>query len=191
MTALPSSQDARGTGGITPPGRSVPVWDLVVRLFHWGVVTGCALNLFILRPGKLPHRYVGYGIAALLALRVVWGFIGSRHARFADFVRGPRTVAAYLDEVVKGREKRRLGHNPAAAVVMLLLMALLAGTALTGWMQTLDAFWGEDWVSDLHETLANAIMVVAGFHIAAALFESLRHRENLIWSMVTGRKRPL
>ncbi|OLP58100.1 cytochrome B [Xaviernesmea oryzae] len=189
MTATPSTQDVGKPDGDLPSGAKVRVWDPVVRLFHWGVVAGCALNLFMLRPGKLPHRYVGYAIAGLLALRILWGFIGTRHARFADFVRGPRTVAVYLGDVAKRREARYRGHNPAASVVMLLLMTLLAGTALTGWMQTLDAFWGEDWVSAVHETLANAIMVIAGFHIAAAIIESLRHRENLIWSMITGRKR--
>jgi cytochrome b len=73
--------------------------------------------------------------------------------------------------------------------MMLALMVLLLATGVTGWMTTLDAFWGEDWLEELHGGLANAIMVLALIHAAAAIVESLRHRENLVWSMVTGRKR--
>ncbi|MBH0239744.1 cytochrome b/b6 domain-containing protein [Methylobrevis sp. L22] len=153
------------------------------------MVTGCVLNLFVLDDGKSAHRYVGYTLAAALAVRLVWGFAGTRHARFSDFVAGPRTTAAYLSALVRGEEPRYIGHNPAAAVMMLTLMALVAATATTGWMSGLDAFWGEEWLEELHGALANGIMVLAGLHAIAALFESWRHRENLVWSMVTGRKR--
>ncbi|MCJ8144705.1 cytochrome b/b6 domain-containing protein [Ancylobacter sp. A5.8] len=172
------------------PGLSVRVWDLVVRLFHWTVVTGCLLNLFVLDDGGLAHEVAGYAVAAALVIRVIWGFIGTRHARFADFVPGPRRLGAYLSALLKGREPRTLGHNPAGAVMMLVLMALLGGVSVTGWMMGLDAFWGEEWLEDLHGTLANSILALAFLHVGAALFESWRHRENLVWSMITGRKRP-
>lgn len=178
-------------GGRAPPaaGARVRVWDPVVRLFHWTVVTGCVLNLFILEDGESPHRIVGYVVAGALAVRLVWGFIGTKYARFADFVPTPARLVAYVRALRHGHEPRLLGHNPAGAVMMLALMALLAGVCLTGWMSTLDAFWGEDWLEELHETLGNAILVLALLHAAAALFESVRHRENLVWSMVTGWKR--
>lgn len=170
-------------------GATVHVWDLLVRVFHWTVVTGCVLNLFILDDGELPHEVVGYAVAAALSIRVVWGFIGTRHARFADFIPTPKRLASYMSELVKGREPRTLGHNPAGALMMLALMVLLAGVCVTGWMMGLDAFWGEEWVEELHGLLANSILVLALLHAAAALFESWRHSENLVWSMVTGRKR--
>ncbi|WP_425104895.1 cytochrome b/b6 domain-containing protein [Ancylobacter sp.] len=178
-------------GGVTPSaaGANVRVWDPVVRLFHWTVVAGCILNLFVLEDGELPHKIVGYAVAAALVIRLVWGFIGTRHARFADFVPTPSRLSAYVRALLRGEEPRMLGHNPAGAVMMLALMALLAAVCLTGWMTTLDAFWGEDWLEELHEGLANAILVLALLHAAAALFESWRHRENLVWSMVTGWKR--
>lgn len=171
-------------------GASVRVWDPVVRLFHWTVVAGCVLNLFILDDGGLPHEIVGYIVAAALAVRIVWGFVGTKYARFSDFVPTPSRLNAYVAALLRGRAPRLLGHNPAGAVVMLALMVLLAGVSVTGWMTTLDAFWGEDWLEGLHEGLANAILVLALLHAAAALFESWRHRENLVWAMVTGRKRP-
>ncbi|MCK0207983.1 cytochrome b/b6 domain-containing protein [Starkeya koreensis] len=172
-------------------GASVRVWDPVVRLFHWTVVAGCVLNLFILEEGKRAHRYVGYTVAAVLVIRLIWGFVGTRHARFSDFVPTPAGLASYVRALARGREPRMLGHNPAGAAMMLSLMALMALTCLTGWMSTLDAFWGEDWLEELHGALANGILVLALLHAAAALFESWRHRENLVWAMVTGRKRPL
>ncbi len=169
--------------------QTVRVWDPIVRLFHWSVVAACALNLTILDDGKLAHRWIGYGVLTLLALRLVWGVVGTRHARFRDFVPGPRGLAAYLGALVRGREPRFLGHNPAAAVMILALMALLTAIGVTGWMQTLDAFWGYKWVEELHEGLANGLIVLVVIHVAAAVIESLRHRENLVLSMITGRKR--
>lgn len=175
---------------VAPEGAAmIRVWDPIVRLFHWTVVTACLLNLFVLEPGNTLHRAVGYTVAAVLAVRLVWGFIGTRHARFTDFFPTPGRLLPYLRALAQCREPRHLGHNPAGAVMMILLMVLLGGVCLTGWMMGLDAFWGEDWLQEVHGTLANAIMVLALLHAAAALFESFRHRENLVLSMVTGRKK--
>src|SRR4051794_16076275 len=136
---------------------SVTVWDPVVRIFHWTVVAGCLANLFIVEDGKLAHQVIGYAVAAVLVVRVVWGFVGTRYARFNDFVPGPRRLREYLTLVARGREPRQLGHNPAAAAVMMLvLMTLLAAVSVTGWMTTLDAFWGVEWVEELHEGVAEA-----------------------------------
>ncbi len=173
------------------PAATVRVWDPVVRLFHWGVVTGCALNLFVLEPGHRAHRYVGYTIGILLIVRVVWGFIGTHYARFSEFFPTPARLFPFIGQLLKGRDQRMLGHNPLAAVMMLALMALLAVTVTAGYMMTTDAFWGIGWVRDLHELGANGILVLASLHALAAIAESRRLKENLIWSMVTGRKRPL
>ncbi|ODN68674.1 cytochrome b/b6 domain-containing protein [Methylobrevis pamukkalensis] len=188
--AQPSSGRVRATAPAAgAPTGSVKVWDPVVRLFHWTVVAGCLLNLFILEEGKSAHRITGYVILGALAIRLVWGFIGSRHARFADFFPTRRRLSGHVWELMAGQEVRRLGHPPLASVMLLTLMALLAVTGLTGWMTTLDAFWGETWLETLHEVFANAIMVLAFVHAGAAIVQSVRHRENLVWAMVTGRKR--
>jgi cytochrome b len=170
-------------------GGDLRVWDPVVRLFHWTVVAGCVLDLFVLDDGAAAHRLVGYGVAAALAVRLVWGFVGARHARFRDFAPSPASIARYLKDLSRGAEPRFIGHNPAGAVMMLALMGLLGAVSITGWMLTLDAYFGSDGLERLHEGLANAILVLAGLHAAAALYESWRHKENLVWSMVTGRKR--
>jgi cytochrome b len=169
--------------------RKVFVWDLVVRLFHWFVVLGCLADLFIFDDGGRWHRSIGYMVAMALIVRVIWGVVGSKHARFADFAPRPFALARYLAALFHGREPRFLGHNPAGAVMMLSLMALLGAVSVTGWMLTLDHFFGSEALEDLHETIANSILLLAGLHAAAALFESWRHKENLVLSMVTGYKR--
>ncbi|MCR6637129.1 cytochrome b/b6 domain-containing protein [Devosia sp.] len=170
---------------------TVKVWDPVVRLFHWTIVTGVVLNLWVFEHGKYAHRVTGYAVVAALAVRLVWGIFGTGHARFSDFFPTPRRVIAHASALLRGEDTRRLGHSPLGALMMLALMAVLAGLGLSGWMMGLDAFWGAKWVEDLHGLLANSIMALAILHIAAAVVESLRHRENLPWAMVTGRKRAL
>lgn len=168
---------------------SVRVWDPVVRIFHWSVVAGCTLNLLVIDASGRFHKLIGYAVAIVLAIRVFWGFVGSRHARFSDFVPGPNAFFGYISQVLRGNAPRHLGHNPAGAVMMLALMALLAVTSITGWMLSLDAFWGAAWLETMHGWVGDTILVLALIHAAAALFESWRHKENLVWSMVTGRKR--
>ncbi|AYG61668.1 cytochrome b/b6 domain-containing protein [Rhizobium jaguaris] len=187
MTAISSKKE--GAQPSTAALSVIKVWDPVVRLFHWTVVTACVLNLFILDEGKYWHRVTGYTVAAAIAVRVIWGFVGTKHARFSDFLPTPGKIVSQIVGILDGNEKRYIGHNPLASVMMLCLMALLATTALTGWMTTLDAFWGDKWLEELHGITANGIMVLAFAHAGAAVIESWRHRENLVWSMVTGRKK--
>lgn len=187
----PEAIEGGGIVPLPPETATVRVWDPVVRIFHWGVVAACALNLFILEEGKMWHRYVGYAVVGLLAVRIVWGLVGSPYARFSDFVPTPGRLRSYVRDLAAGRNRRQLGHNPLAAVMMVVLMLLLGLTAGTGFMTTLDAFWGVKWVKELHEVFANSILWLAAIHALAAIVESWQHRENLIWSMVTGRKRAI
>jgi cytochrome b len=175
--------------GVGQGPATVRVWDRFVRVFHWTVVAGCGANLLVLQPGSLPHQVVGYSVVGLVLLRIIWGFIGSRHARFSDFVPGPATLFGYLKALAQGREPRVLGHNPAAAVMILALMAMLLSLGVTGWMSVSDTFSSLDWPGDVHEALANLLLAMVLVHAGAAVIESLRHRENLILSMITGRKR--
>ena len=177
-----------GAGGATPPA-TIKVWDLFVRLFHWSLAT-----LFILAYAtgdeiERVHIAAGYTIAALVTLRVLWGFVGPRHARFGNFVRPPREVLAYLRDVALLRAPRYLGHNPAGGAMIVALIAMLGATCTTGFMMTTDVFWGADWVEDVHETLANLTVGLIVFHVIGVLISSFEHGENLVKAMVTGRKR--
>ena len=167
---------------------TVKVWDPLVRLFHWSLAA-CIFSAFLVEEGDTAHRVLGYIALGLVASRVAWGFVGTRHARFRDWVRGPRAIRTYLRERIAGTSRRRLGHNPAAGAMMLGLLAGVAAVGVTGWMQTLDAFWGAEWLEDLHEVLAWSLLGMIGLHVLAALVESWHYRENLVAAMIHGRKR--
>ena len=169
---------------------TIRVWDPLVRLFHWTVAAGCLVNGLELIHNKTVHEYIGYAVLAALAVRVVWGFVGTKYARFANFLRGPRATIVYTRAVLNDSEPRHIGHNPLAALMILTLMTLILGLGATGWMMGLDAFWGEAWLEALHGFMANTLLALVVIHAGAAIYESIKHRENLIWSMITGTKRP-
>ena len=174
---------------LAPRVRGVRVWDPIVRIFHWTVALGVLANLTVLRNHETQHLYVGYVIVAALLVRLAWGSVARGHARFASFVPTPRALLGYTGLLLKGREPRYVGHNPAGAAMMVALMGLVSIIGLTGWMMGTDRFWGVRWVEIVHETSANVLIVAALLHVAGAIVESLRHKENLPLSMVTGYKR--
>lgn len=168
--------------------RAIPVWDLLVRAFHWSTVALFVSAYLIDRPRDL-HEILGYTLVGILAVRIVWGFVGTPHARFSGFVPTPVALLRYLREMKNGREGRYLGHNPAGGAMVVALMLTLAGIGLSGWMMGLDAFWGESWVEELHEGLVSFALVLVALHVAGVIYESLRHGENLVAAMITGKKR--
>lgn len=165
------------------------VWDPLVRLFHWSLVLSFALAWFSSRPAETLHHWAGYAAAGLILIRLLWGLLGSYYARFSQFVRSPATVAHYLSAIIGGREARHLGHNPAGGAMVLALMAAMALTALTGWTMTTDAYFGVEWVEHAHDLVAHGLLVMVLVHVGGVILASVRHRENLIGAMVTGRKR--
>jgi cytochrome b len=177
-------------GGPMPPVM-IKVWDLFVRLFHWSLVIFFVIAYATGDEIELVHIAAGYAIAALLALRIVWGFVGPRHARFSSFVRSPGEVLAYLRDVLRFRAARYIGHNPAGGAMILALMALLGATCVTGYMMTTDAYWGAKWVEEVHGALANVTVALIALHVLGVIVASFEDRENLITAMVTGSKRPL
>ena len=166
----------------------VAVWDRFVRLFHWSLV-GCVLiNAFLLDDGETLHRWLGYTASALVLARIVWGFVGSRHARFDDFFPTPTRLKRHVLDLLKGQHTFQPGHNPVGALMILVLCALVLGLGLTGFLQTSDAFWGDEWLQELHETLADALIACATLHALAALVMGRIERTQLIKAMVTGIK---
>jgi cytochrome b len=164
------------------------VWDRFVRLFHWGLAISFLSAYWFDNGQGLLHQCLGYTSLVLVAARVIWGFVGSKHARFADFVPGPNRLWHYMRAMLQWREPHYLGHNPAAAVMILFLLGMIISIGVTGWMMTLDAYWGNDNLQDLHLLLVNITLVAVAIHVTAAVYASLRHKENLIWSMISGHK---
>jgi len=165
------------------------VWDTFVRVFHWGLVASFVVAWVTGDDWKALHLWAGYAAAALIAMRLIWGVIGTPNARFSRFVKSPLVVADYLKDIVTGREARHLGHNPAGSAMIVALLATLIGLCLSGWLLTTDTFWGSEMMEDIHETLANLALVLVGLHLAGVLWASVRHHENLVRAMLTGRKR--
>lgn len=185
MTAAP---DAQATTRLNEP-RTVAVWDPLVRIFHWSLA-GAFFGAYLLGDGGGTwHQALGYAALGLVALRLVWGFVGGRYARFARFVPSPGRFIGYLRAMLARREPRHVGHNPAGAAMILALLTGVALTATTGWLMTTDALWGVAWIQDVHEWAANVTLVLVGLHVAGVIYASWRHRENLVRAMVTGRKR--
>ncbi|CAG9167824.1 hypothetical protein LMG23992_00925 [Cupriavidus laharis] len=171
-----------------PDTASVRVWDIVVRVTHWGVAAIVFWDLIDDSGGRL-HRVLGYVAAGLVLARILWGFVGSEHARFRAWVPRPAGVLAYSKALVRRRAPRFLSHTPLGAVMMLLMWALILALAVTGWMSRLDALWGEDWPIDIHAVLADMLTGLIVLHVFAAIVFSATGKENLVLAMVTGRKR--
>ena len=167
---------------------AVKVWDPFVRIFHWSLVTCIVLNQFVLEAGETAHEWTGYTASALVLLRLVWGFVGGRHARFANFFPTPQRLGRHLQALRRGEQPHYDGHNPLGALMMLALMVLVLSLGLTGWLQTTDAYWGEEWLMELHEWLANGLLLAAGLHAAAAIVMGRLERTRLIHAMITGHK---
>jgi cytochrome b len=173
---------------VLPPRRTIAVWDVPVRVLHWTLVlTVAAAWLTRHSPGSW-HEWLGYATLAIVAARIVWGFVGAGHARFADFVRPASVTIAYARAVLLRRETRFIGHNPLGGWMVLALLVLVALVGVTGWLYTTDRFWGVAWVEELHETLSDILFLFVALHLLGVVFASIRHRENLFASMLHGRK---
>jgi cytochrome b len=184
-------------------GEQRRVWDAFVRIFHWLLVVAFFTAYFVDPEDSPVHVLAGYTVLGLVLVRLVWGFVGSEHARFADFVYRPSVVLGYLVDTVRLRAKRYLGHSPGGgAMVVVLLIALLATTVsglmvygadqhagpLASWMAGMSE-QGEHALEEIHGAMANVTLALVLLHVIGVAVASLSHRENLVRSMLTGRKR--
>jgi cytochrome b len=184
MSGLAVSQRA---GGQAPPA-TVKVWDPFVRLFHW-TLAGLVLVAFLTGDeAEKVHIAVGYAILGLISARIVWGFVGPRHARFTDFVKSPAEILRYARQELRGRAPRRLGHNPLGGAMVVGLLTTLSAVSILGYLLTTDAYWGVEQVKEIHEAAAYLLLGMAGLHVLGVVWTSASHRENLVKAMITGRK---
>ncbi len=188
----------------------VRVWDPFVRIFHWLLATAVLIDWFTDEPRWL-HVYLGYLAGALVVLRLIWGFVGTEHARFVSFVRGPKLIFDYLAGLIRFSSRRYLGHSPAGGAMIIALLIMIAASVGTG-MANLAADSGKGplasviakverpprvpgqrrpplFLKEVHETVANVTLALIVLHVLGVALASLAHRENLVLAMVTGRKR--
>lgn len=131
MTAQ-DQDDAADQGSHTEKTDTARVWDPIVRIGHWVLVIGVFAAYFTGDEVPTVHVWAGYAVAVTVVIRVLWGLVGTRHARFSSFVRGPGRVWAYVRGLATGEAKRSVGHNPAGAAMTLALLLALTGTTGTG-----------------------------------------------------------
>jgi len=185
----------------------VRVWDPFVRIVHWALAT-IVLTAWIFDEPLRMHTWLGYAAATLVVVRILWGFVGSEHARFVNFVRGPRMVIGYLAGLIRFSSPRYLGHSPAGGAMIVALLVMIVVTTGTG-MANLAAEQGEGplasviakvepqpghrhpklFIREVHETAANITLALVVLHVCGVLLASFAHRENLVLAMITGRKR--
>lgn len=164
------------------------IWDPLVRVFHWSLVTLFTLNAFVTDPESRLHRLVGYAVLGLLAVRVLWGFIGTAHARFSSFPPSAAGSFGQFRDMLSGRRRAHAGHSPLGALMIYNLLVSIAVISVSGWMMVTNRWWGIEWVEDLHEAAVTWAELSVLVHVAAVFFESRRLGINLPKSMVTGYK---
>ncbi|MDO8925453.1 MAG: cytochrome b/b6 domain-containing protein [Sideroxyarcus sp.] len=166
----------------------VLIWDWPVRIGHWLLVGAFALAWITgeSEEWRLVHAFAGGTVVGVILFRLLWGLVGTRHARFASFVRGPRAVLGYVLGLLRRDESHYAGHNAAGgwAIVALLSLGLLTGAS--GWLVYQDS--GGEWLEEVHEALASGMLGVALLHVVGVVVSSLAHRENLVRAMFTGLK---
>lgn len=181
----------------------IPVWDPVLRIFHWGLA-GAFITAYVVGDDLMDvHTLAGYAVLLLVLARIPWGFIGGTHARFRDFVRPPGEVMAHVRGLLRGQPEYHRGHNPLAGWVYVLMFISLIGLAVSG-MATLGAeesagplaglmagagHGAAEAVEEIHEFLANFTLGLVLIHLIGVLLGSLTQKENLVRAMITGRKR--
>jgi cytochrome b len=167
---------------------NVLIWDLPVRLIHWLLVI-CFFGAYLtaeISELKIVHFTLGYTLAALIIIRIIWGFLGTTHAKFRNFVRHPMAAVHYLRSVIRREHPTDVGHNPAGALAIVALLSLGLLVSFTGW-STLHDLVGE-WSEEVHEVLANIMLAIVVVHIVAVVGGSFLHKENLVKAMITGKK---
>lgn len=181
----------------------IKVWDLPVRIFHWSLASLFLVAYITEDHFMTLHTLAGYIIGGLILFRLIWGFIGTEHARFKDFAYSPTRVISYLKSVISFKAEHYIGHNPAGGAMVFALLLFVAGTVLTGLVayggeQASGPFAGvmastpravEKAAEEVHEFFANFTLLLVLLHLMGVLLATLQHRENLVRSMVTGFKR--
>ncbi|MES3024928.1 MAG: cytochrome b/b6 domain-containing protein [Pseudomonadota bacterium] len=168
---------------------TVLIWDAPLRMANW-LMTLCFAGAYLSAghaDWELVHLTFGYTLAGLVAFRILWGLVGTRHARFSSFVRGPGAVLRHLRKLLAGRPERHTGHTPTGALAILAMLVLALAIAATGWM--LDTGRAGEFTAQLHQGLANLMLIVGLAHLASVFLTGWMHRQKLLAAMLHGRKR--
>ncbi len=163
------------------------LWSPITRIIHWAIALPVLLNFFI-DGGDSLHRIFGYFVAVFVLLRIIWGFISRDKANFKFFPLKPKEIKDYISILLSGGEKTYPGHNPLACVAYVLIWILVIALGITGFMMGLDAYWGEDWLEEIHESLSNGLAILVALHIIGLTIDSIRCKRKTWRGMITGKR---
>lgn len=173
-----------------PALHRIPVWDPFVRVFHWTVASCFLANYFIIEEGGAIHEWVGYVVFGLVVCRIVWGFTGSRNARFSSFLPTPGRINNHFQQMRTRQFDAAEGHNPLGGMMVLFLLIMLVLLGITGYlMENIDYFWGEEWLEELHSAIADITMFAVVVHVSAVICMQKFTGIELIKPMITGSRR--
>jgi cytochrome b len=168
--------------------QAIMVWDMPVRVFHWLLVV-CFAGAWLTSESErlqMIHYAFGYTSCLLILIRLVWGVIGTRYARFTQFLKGPKAVLGHFMAMLRGHPHHDVGHNPAGGLVMVALMLLILVIGVSGYLSVKELLG--DFAGEIHESVASLALAVVILHILAAIVMSLMEKQNLVKSMVDGKK---
>jgi cytochrome b len=179
---------------------TVKAWDPLIRIFHWSLVLSVVIAFISEDDWMNVHIWAGYAISLLIGIRLLWGLVGTRNARFTSFVRSRRVVMQHLKGMLAFKTPHYLGHNPVAAVMVLLLLSSITLVAFSGMIMiagegqgplahTMLSSWNGKWLEEIHEFLAHFTLLLILAHVSGVIFSSLLEGENLARAMLTGRKK--
>lgn len=163
------------------------MWDAPTRVFHW-LLALCFAGAYLTADfDRLlgVHLTLGYTSIGLVAFRLMWGLIGTRYARFANFIRRPADVARYAGQLLTLKAEHPVGHNPLGSVSIVLMLSSTLVIVLSGWMYVSG---GPKLIKEFHEGAAAFMLAVVAVHVAGVVFASLMERQNLARAMLNGYK---
>ena len=182
------------------PADTIKVWDPLLRIFHWSLVLSFSLAYITEDDWLSLHVVAGYTVMMLIAFRILWGLVGPRYARFTQFIKSPAEVLIYIRKMLSFNVPHYLGHNPAAAAMILSLLLSIVLVSFSGMIiiaaegqgplaNTFLAAINAEWMEEIHEFFANFTLVLVIMHVVGVLFSSLLEGQNLVKAMITGRKK--
>ncbi len=189
-----SNSNISASEPVSASKQQVKVWDILVRVTHWAGATGVRANLAFTEEGSNIHQFIGFTVVALVMIRLLWGLVGTKYARFSDFFPTPTRVKNHLNELKahhvnnQSVKVEHLGHNPLGALMMFALWGAIIGLGLTGYLMESQVLGNKDLFEGIHEVLASSLYLLVPLHIFEAIVMSYIQKQNLIKSMITGNK---
>ncbi len=166
------------------------VWSLWIRVIHFLLAVGIIFNLFVLEEGDPPHQWIGYFLFALVSLRIILGFFDKSESSFRHWPMSFSHIKIFLKNHLSRQGPQYFGHNPAACYVYFGIWITVFCLGFSGWMMGLDAFWGEEWLEEVHGIFAKVMMVLVSLHLIGIAMDAYIYRRKSWLVMFDGKKRP-